>query len=265
MRRVTWVVVLLAIAPSCATRIVPDQASAAKPRERDPANFYFDVAVGGGTYKHETSGDGGLASGDTDGGFAALRFEGISNSGIGGGIALEGTGSDDDLMIDAGTPNVDGSTGDVFAYFVGDPINSDRFRLPLRVGPYFHRLELNDDTTPGTIDWDGVGLRLEAGPEVWLLRRNAFSLGLTGSVSIGAHVTSIDAEVAGLSDTFDGDGLTFGAGLGIAALFANHVTTQLGYVYRMTRESESDPSNGVFVREATQSFSGVVLQIGGRF
>lgn len=271
MRPATWVVAVLVVAPSCSTPVAPDQASAAAPKSASrsassrQANFYADLAVGGGTYKHDTHGDGGASSGETDGGYAALRLEGVTDSGLGGGLAIEGTGSDDKLLENVGSPDAEGSTGDLFLYFVGDPVRSDQFRLPLRVGPYVHRLEVKEDSTSTKIDWDGVGLRLEAAPEYWLLRRDAFSLGLAGSVSIGVHATSIDADVPPLSDTFDGDGYTFGAGIGVAALFANHVSTQLGYVYRVTHESESDPSNGFVINEATQSFRGFVLQLGVRF
>jgi hypothetical protein len=271
MRPATWVVAVLLVAPSCAAPLAPDQASAAVPKTASresssrQANFYADLAVGGGTYKHDTAGDGGSASGETDGGFAALRLEGVSNRGIGGGLAIEGTGSDDKLLENVGSPDAKGSTGDLFAYFVGDPVRSDEFRLPLRIGPYVHRLEVKEDSTSSKIDWNGVGLRLEAAPEWWLLRRDTFSLGLAGSVSIGVHATRIDADLPGLSDSFNGDGATFGAGLGVAAMFVNHVTTQLGYVYRVTHESESDPSNGFVINEATQSFRGVVLQLGVRF
>jgi len=268
MSRSAWTFVFLAVSPSCATRIVSDQARAAAPKaaSRELPNFYADLAVGAGNYEHDTSGDGGAVSGDTDGGYAALRFEAVTDSGIGGGLALEGTGSDDDLLADVGVPDVEGRTSDLFLYFVGDPARSDDFRLPLRVGPYLHRLEIEEDPTSTKIDWDGVGLRLEASPEWWFLRRDAFSLGLAGDLSLGAHVTSIDAEDGtGFSESFDGDGWTLGAGLGVIALFGRHVTTQLGYVYRMTNESESDPSNGFVVNEANQTFHGVVLGLGVRF
>jgi opacity protein-like surface antigen len=145
------------------------------------------------------------------------------------------------------------------------PPTSDRFRVPLRVGPYFHRVELKEDSSSTKVDWDGYGVRLEASPEVWLLRRDAFAFGLSGDVSIGAHVTDIDLKSSGFSDSFSGNGYTFGAGIGVAALFGNHVTAELGYVYRLTNEKESDASNGIIVREATQSFRGVVLQLGVRF
>jgi hypothetical protein len=61
------------------------------------------------------------------------------------------------------------------------------------------------------------------------------------------------------------DAVFLSAGLGVIALFGKHVTTQLGYIYRMTNESESDPSNGFVVNEANQTFHGVVLGLGVRF
>jgi hypothetical protein len=267
MARCAWTFVVLAAAPGCTTSIAPEsRAEVAKGEaERAPANFYAEVAGAAGNYKHDTSGDGGSASGDTDGRYLALRAEYVGGASIGGGISVEGTASDDQLFADAGSPDAKGSTGDVFVYFVGVPRAGDRFRIPLRVGPYFHRLELKEDSSSTKIDWDGIGLRIEASPEWWLLRRDDFSFGLAGDLSIGAHATSIDAKSSGFSDNFDGNGWTFGAGLGVAAMFGNHVTSRLGYVYRTTNEAESDASNGIFVREATQTFRGVILAVGVRF
>lgn len=268
MPRSAWtLVVLLAAAPGCATSPAPEsRGEVAKGEERRaPANFYAEVAGAAGNYKHDTSGDGGSASGDTDGRYLALRTEYVGDASVGGGISVEETASDDQLFADAGSPDAKGSTGDVFAYFVGVPRAGDRFRVPLRAGPYFHRLEVKEDSSSTKIDWNGIGLRLEASPEWWLLRQDAVSFGLAGDVSIGAHATAIDARSNGFSDNFDGSGWTFGAGLGVAAMFGNHVTSRLGYVYRTTNEAESDASNGIVVREAKQTFRGVILAVGVRF
>ena len=267
MSRLAWTIVFLAACPGCATStaVAPPAETANMDSPRASSHFYADVAGAAGPYKHDTSGDGGLASGDSDGTYGALRAEYVGDQKMGGGLAVEAASSDDELLADAGSPDAEGSMRDVFLYFVGVPVDDDRFRIPLRAGPYFHRTELKEDSSATKIDWDGFGLRIEASPELWLLRRDAFSLGLAGDLSLGAHVTSIDAKSSGFSETFDGDGWTLGAGLGVAAMFGRHVTTQLGYVYRMTNESESDETNGIVVREATQTFRGFVLELGVRF
>ena len=234
----------------------------------DPANLFVDMAAGFGNYEHETEGDNGTASGDTDGGYLRLRGEYVThirNFGVGGGFSLEGSASDDELLEDSGSTDAEGGMSDLFMFVVGVPVETDRFRLPVRLGPYLHRMMLEEDSSDTEIDWDSIGVRCEVEPEFWFLRRDNFALGIVGDFSAGLHATSIDVEVGGIDDDFDGDGLTFGAGGGVQALLGDHVTTKVGFVYRSTFEDESDDSGGVVVREADANFAGFVFQLGVRF
>jgi len=267
MARTAWTLLALMAGAGCATTGSPanrgEGASPAAPAPRP--NIYVDLALGAGNYEHDTSGDGGFASGDTDGGYLRLRAEFLTDAGLGGGLSIEGMASDDDLLADVGSPNVEGSSSDLYLYFVGETVHTDEVRFPLRIGPYLHDVTLEDNSTGDEISWDGFGVRLEAEPEFWFIRRDRFAFGMVADASIGAHVTGIEADAAGASEDFDGNGLTFGAGFGVQALFGDHVTTKLGYVFRTTREDESDVSSGLLVRDADATFSGLVLQLGLRF
>jgi hypothetical protein len=251
-------------AAACAAPFEPAPPARGPAPEAAPfaSNFFADVAVGAGEYEHDT--EGGL-DGDTDGTYVRVRGEFVADAAIGGGFAIEGAASDDDLFEDLGSPDAEGGFGDLFLYFTGVPQADGVFRMPIRVGPYFHTTTIEEDSTSSDIDWDGIGVRFELEPEVWIVRRAGFSFGFAGDASFGAHVTSIDAEISGVSDDFDGDGWALGAGLGVQALFGDHVSTRLGYVYRRTHEDESDASGGVVVREADASFSGFAFQLGVRF
>src|SRR5262245_47938196 len=90
-------------------------------------HVYADFALGAGDYEHDTSGDGGFASGETDGGYLRVRGEYFFDLGLGTGISIEGIGSDDDLFADAGSPDVEGSSGVMFLYFVTETLHTDDF------------------------------------------------------------------------------------------------------------------------------------------
>jgi len=243
----------------------PGAAQAAPAKAPRPPRLFADLTLAGGIYEHNTRADGGTLSGDTDGGFARMRAEFIFEQGIGGGIALEGSSSGDDLFGDNGGLNVRGRTGDAFLFFVAQPSTDEAFRIPMRIGPYFHTTTLDDDLTSLKTTWGGVGLRLEIEPEVWFVRRDRFSFGIYGGGSGGVHATRVALKGGGGKTTFDGDGATLGAEAGVQALWGRHVSTRFGYLYRVGREDESESKNGITVPGATTSFSGLMLSVGVRF
>jgi len=228
-----------------------------------------DFAAGYGSYRHDTSGDGGASTGSTDGVYLRLRTEGVGEEAFGGGFSLEAAASDDDLFDDLGVGDTSGSIGDLFIHATAVPLRGERFWLPIRVGPYYRATRIGLDDSPGDeeITWRGLGARVEVEPEFWFLRSDRVSLAIVGDASFGYHGTSIDvdSDSLGISDDFDGDGKSVGASLGMLALFGKHFSMRLGYAYRATHESESDDNNGISVRSMDASFSGVVLQLGVRF
>lgn len=250
------------LAPPPAAAQAPPAAAAKGPR---PTRIFADMTFAAGTYEHNTRADGGVRSGDTDGGFLRMRGEYIFDQGIGAGLALEGYASDDDLFGNTGTLNIRGRTGDAFLFFVAQPSELESFRLPLRVGPYFHSTVLDDDVTSLKTTWGGAGLRVEIEPEVWFVRRDRFSFGLYGDAAVGAHATRVVLRGGGGNTHFEGDGATLGAEVGVQAIWARHVTTRLGYLYRANREDESEVKNGLAVSGVTTTFSGLLVSVGVRF
>jgi len=290
MSRATWAALLLATSAACATvqsspsttmssssssqssSSSPSSSSPPPPRYDtrtasavNPANLFADMGMGFGRYRHDTKGDDGVASGGTEAVYTRLRAEYVSDAKIGGGFSSEFATSDDDLFGDSSPGDTSGSDVDFFMFFVADPDRSEQFRFPIRVGPYIHTMSLNDDVTDTDVHWTGVGLRAEIEPEWWFFRRRQIALGLVGDFSGGVHATRIDLDPPGDDDHFDGNGYTLGAEAGFQALFARHFSARLSYLYRTTHEDESDPENGIRVREALSEFNGVVMELGVRF
>jgi hypothetical protein len=232
--------------------------------ERAP-RLFGELTLAGGVYTHNTRADSSAESGHADGGFGRMRCEYVFERGIGGGIALEGTGSDKNLFGNTGPLEERGRTGDAFLYFVGVPATDAYFRIPMRAGPYFHTVVLDDNQSSLQTNWNGVGLRIEVEPEVWFVRSDRFSFGVVGGASAGAHFTQVALKGGGGRTTFDGQGATLGADAGFQAMWGQHVTTRLGYLYRVTREDESDPRGGLTVSGVNASFNGVMLSVGVRF
>lgn len=266
----TWLAMaLVALAAACASSPPRNGPMALAPAGPAPVPGLGDVRIeagfGGGRYEHDTQGDNGTASDTTDGGLFQLRAEFVGGLGMGAGLALEASGSDDDLFRESGIADGEGSTTDLYLYFVGVPAESPSFRFPIRAGPYLHNVHLEENTTPTEIDWSSLGLRIEVEPEVWFLQQPGFALGIGGDLSLGAHWTSIDVESPLLPDDFDGNGATFGLGFGLRALIDDTITAELGYLFRTTLEDQSDTEGGVAIRDATASFRGVVLGVGVRF
>jgi hypothetical protein len=230
-----------------------------------PPRIFGELTLAGGVYTHNTRADSSAESGHADGGFGRMRCEYVFDRGIGGGIALEGTGSEKKLFGDTGPIDERGRTGDAFLYFVGVPTTDAYFRIPMRAGPYFHSVVIDDDQTSLRTSWNGVGLRVEVEPELWLVRNGRFAFGLVGGASAGAHFTQVVLKAGSGRTTFDGQGATLGAEAGFQALWGEHVTTRLGYLYRVTREDESDPKAGLAVSGVNTTFNGVMLSVGVRF
>ncbi|MSR47409.1 MAG: hypothetical protein EXS13_10155 [Planctomycetes bacterium] len=254
--------ILLIAMSACTGSKFRQDASAPVDTSSTRPNLYADLAFGAGTYAADIK---GAEDGDTDGGYFRFRTEYVGDAAFGGGFSLEGAASDDDLFEEVGSLDAQAATSDLFLYFIGVPTESHNFRLPVRVGPYFHNVNFDEDSNLSEIDWSGFGFRAEVEPEYWIFQEPAFSFGLIGDLSLGAHLTSIDATILGASDDFDGNGYTFGAGLGVQALFSNHILTKLGYVYRATTEDESDDNGFISIRENDTSFSGIAFQVGVRF
>jgi opacity protein-like surface antigen len=257
-------------APSAPPSEVPAERA---PRSEIPAEskaaskptFFLDVATGLGEYDHNTEGGGGAADGDTVGAYASLQLEMLGGTNWGGGFAVEGLQSDDDLFEHSGSPDSEGQQLDLFVYMLGIAHETDTFRIPVRMGPYVHQTSIEEQASGLDLNWNAIGLRFEAEPEEWITRGENFSWGLYAQGSIGVHRTFIDAEATGFSEDYNGRGMTWGGGFGVQALFGQHIKARLGYLVRQTEERDSSSNLGVFINEMSASFDGVVLEMGFQF
>lgn len=229
---------------------------------------HTEFTLAGGSYSHQTNHDSGVSSGRTDGGFARLRGEFFGDSGMGAGLSLEGARSDGDLFENRPIETL-GHTGDIFLYSVyyltSMPPAEEPLRIPLRIGPYYHDLAVENDVSPTRVRWSGLGVRLECEPEYWFLTREDFSFGVVGGLSGGLHVSDVDLRGGASRTTLNGNGYTLGAEAGVQAGFGHHVTARLGYLFRESIETKSESENRVAVSGASATFSGLELSIGFRF
>ena len=231
------------------------------PRSHSRRRIYFDLHLGAGEYEHETRSS--TLDGDADGGYIRIRGE-VSNGELGAGFALEAFGSsDDDLFDDIGAFGTDGNAGSLFFYGLIEPKLQRDVRLPIRIGPYLSLLSLEDDAVE--INWVGIGGRIEIEPEWWFYRSDDIAFGLTGNLSAGAHISNVELDVLGSDEDFDGNGVTWGAGVGIRALFGDTAVLSVEYISRSVVEDETDDNGGFSLLDAEGSFNGVVIGLGFRF
>ncbi|MGE3163863.1 MAG: hypothetical protein AB7O52_03090 [Planctomycetota bacterium] len=229
-----------------------------------PPCFTAEVTLAMGRYTHRTSGS---ALDDREvAGLSRLRIEFAAPAGVGFGAAVEGMTSDDDLFEEDGFAAQEASMSDVFVYVLFQPGLERRIRVPIRVGPYFRGLQLEDDAGPDEVTWGSVGFRAEIEPEVVIVADPHAELSVFAGVGLGYHGTVIEVDTPSTSfeDQFESDGSTLGVEAGLRGrVYA--LAWALSYIYRGVRIDESDPELGLFVRETQADFQGVAFTLGVRF
>lgn len=230
---------------------------------RNPV-FTGQVTLGGGRYEHDIDGGG---DDRTRAGYFALMLEGGSRDGFGGGVRIESVSSDDDLFEGSGTSSQ--ATGvDIAPYFLWRAVDTGRFRMPVRVGPWINVLQLDEESSDDQVTWVTVGLRAAVAPEVALLTRRNFALSIASEISLAAGGTAIEVESGNDDQTFDSSAGAFGFELGPRFRWS-HFYAGFSYVHRSLSVDESDTENlgGVptVVREFDNSFDGLVVSFGGGF
>ena len=221
---------------------------------RSMARAYFspgeaEIDVGSGTN----------LNGETDALFAGAAFEGVGNM-IGGGIKLDVYLSDDDLIEAPGVETqVLGAT--VFPHVTFRP-GTDRFRVPIRVGPetIIHTFEFEGSPASGDFDWVSAGIGIEVEPEVDFFRDDKSALSIYGSLRGGYGY----AAISGPTDDYDSSSTSFGAEIGLRYEIAAFLVSA-GFLTRTTNYDESDPENGTFVEETEFSFQGFFISAGARW
>ncbi len=226
---------------------------------RDP---FVQITLGyaPGSYHHETSGTN--LDDTTSAGLVRFAVEGVSPIGVGGGLALEFGGTDDDLFENVGAVDGQVATSDVFLHFTFR-VAAPQFRMPIRVGPYLHTLRL-EDNSPDELTWASFGARVQIEPEVLLVRTPNGELGLFAELGVGAHGTAIELDSPSGDEDYDSDGISAGANIGVRGRWTGF-TISLSYIWRHFAVDDSDIENFTFVREIDTRQDGLLLEMGFSF
>lgn len=221
----------------------------------------IDLEVGGGNLKHNTHGVPSLQD-STDAGYFRLGGELIGHNNVGGGIRLEGVGSNDDLFIDSGGPRSQATDGELF--FHGTGLFEDRgFEMPVRFGLFLRGYELEDQTNGDRLSYDSVGVRLEVAPDLLIAGGDSVRWSIDGmlAVEFGSTVVSDDPSIIGDAHAHMHG---FDAGIG-TKLRVKPFEFGVGWLYRRMDVGESDVVGGNFYRAIDTEFSGLVLSMAVRF
>jgi hypothetical protein len=199
-------------------------------------------------------------NGDTDALGGGAAFEGVGNM-IGGGIKLDFYLSDDDLIEGSSAVDTTVLGATVFPHVTFRP-KTDRFRVPIRVGPevILHTFEIEGTPADGDFDWVSAGIGIEVEPEFDFFRDEKSALSIYGGLRGGFGY----AAISGPTDDYDSDSTSFGAEIGMRWEI-NAFLLSAGYLTRMTNYDESDIENGTFVEETEFSFRGFFIGAGARW
>lgn len=230
-------------------------------RESRGTDFRLDVAFGAGNFKHATDGQP-LLDDDTTAGYFRLGFEFVTECGWGGGIRLEGIGTDDDLFVDSGGSASEATDGELLLHATYK-LDAGRVQMPIRGGLFFRGYGFEEKATGDRVDWMGAGLKIEIEPDFALLHGDTARWSLYGRLGLGAGGAAVedDPKIIGSADT------TMGAvdlELGTRLRF-QHLDVGLGWLLRAANWAESDPVGAVVYREIDTRFSGIELSLAARF
>ncbi|MCR9245953.1 MAG: hypothetical protein NXI31_13045 [bacterium] len=216
--------------------------------------FRLEVGGGFGSAFHET--ESSAVDGDTGGGIARVRFEGVGRHGFGGGIRLEGWGSDDDLFVDEGFAAEESRAGAIFGHFTYR-FERGRFRMPARIGIMVHNYELSNVATGmTTLEVDSFASRFEVAPE-FVFHRNG-PLMFSGYAELGIAGGYSLVDVPSLNNDFDSSSVFWFAEIGARARFAMFEFGTAFVTHGMVM-AESDTENGNFVNSFGAGFTGVIF------
>lgn len=227
--------------------------------QHPPRKTNFDARLRLGTGKLKQDFDGG-GEGKTDANLFALQFEGYSTRGFGGGIRLEGIGSDSDLFASSGLPDTEADLAELSLFFCYR-LEKGRFRMPIRTGPTFINYEIKFFDDSKAI-YDTVGARVEVEPEFAFVQGPNTNWGLFANLGLGIGLTRIETSPSTTDN--DSTALLGKFEIGTRAQLGP-VLMDLGYVFRQMNIDESDVVEGTFYRETDTTFSGVQFTIGARF
>lgn len=233
------------------------------PLALDQRRPVFDarVKLAGGDFEHDIHGS---FKDDTSASFLGLQVEGNTRSGFGGGVSVEMTQSDDDLFANQAATSAQDTIVEIDPYFLYRVRAGERFRMPVRFGPWIHVLTLEDQNSSDTLDWVSLGLRAAVEPEFALVRAEDFELSLFAELSVAGGSTRIHLDSSGGDEDFDSSSAAFGFEFGPRFRWS-HFHAGVSYLHRGLAVDESDPENNAVVRAIDTSFDAIAFSFGGGF
>ncbi len=218
----------------------------------------FGYAVG--KYDHETRMSG--KDDNVAAGMLRARTEFIARSGFGVGGAVEIMGTDDELFNNVGVTDGEASSLDIYPYAIVR-LSEDEVRMPLRIGPFYHGLRLEDNTLLETT-WSSLGARIEIEPEITIFQRGKNSISMFAELGGAVHVSNVEVDTGTSDQDFHADGYQLRGNAGLRGTWSGF-TASLSYIIRYHNVDKTDSENGVFVSEIDTHFRGIFFEGGFRF
>jgi hypothetical protein len=122
-----------------------------------------------------------------------------------------------------------------------------RFRMPIRYGPWLDRYHLEAEANPNEFTWRTLGLSVEVEPEVVVFRRDRLECSIYGVCAGGAGFTLVDVDVPGVNEWFDTIGRRWRIELG-ARVRTGAFAAGVFYFLRGNRFDESDSTSAAGTR-----------------
>lgn len=241
-----------------ATDYIRATSSPAAAQEADRPIGLFLGSFALGKMKHQTHGAAPNLDDSTDAQMYRLQVE--AAGAVGGGANLEVVRTDDDLHTTAPT-GADIEQVDFFGHLTIRTANADRFRCPVRVGPFFNITDLRGGSQ-SLLRTATFGLRIGVEPEFDVVLNDRFRLSLFGNVNFSGGGSSIDSDV--IITEYDSTATALGVDCGVRASMPGF-TASVAYVLRALNVDESDVSGGTFAKEADYDFNGIQFSLGVRW
>lgn len=221
--------------------------------------------VGIGDQDVETNTGIGVVSRSTDALHFRLRGEHFFESDF-GIFANVFFGIADDINEDLGAT---GSSFDSFGVFIAASYRAtmgEKFRLPVRFGPFLQNSEEDaDQFVDGAVERSMFGVRLSAEPEYIIFQRaeggRITELSAFAEFACGAGPAEVEDDV----DSEDAYAFTLGWEAGLRYRFANGILASISYVSQKFHIGTTESYNNTAFFGIDDDFSGVMLAAGLRF
>ncbi|MEO6709366.1 MAG: hypothetical protein ABI054_07525 [Planctomycetota bacterium] len=251
---------LASLAAGCAVTGVQGGLPRKAPRQ---LGVMFDgrMTLAAGDYDHDTDGS---FDDETKAGFVGLRAEASNRSGLGGGVSIEVMNSDDDLFEGQTANESQATSVEIAPFFLYRVDGGDRFRMPLRAGPWIHALTLDEQHSSDSLTWVSVGLRVAVEPEIVLARSEGFEFSLFSEVSLAGGGTQVHQELGSGDEDYDTGGGAFGFEIGPRFRWS-HFSAGVSLLHRSLSFDKSDRENNVRIPGIDTSFDAFAISFGGGF